>query len=165
FLPIALSTGIVSDILREFCMVVVIAVLLSLVTSFTIVPLMTSRFGKLEHITPDKVSGRFILWFEKQLKKFTQWISHLLQWSLDHKLITLGLVAVLLFASFGLITGKYIGTEFISQGDRGEFLVQIELPKDASIEQTNLLTRKVEEFLTNKRSEERRVGKECRTRG
>lgn len=150
FLPIALSTGIVSDILREFCMVVVIAVLLSLVTSFTIVPLMTSRFGKLEHITPDKVSGRFILWFEKQLKKFTQWISHLLQWSLDHKLITLGLVAVLLFASFGLITGKYIGTEFISQGDRGEFLVQIELPKDASIEQTNLLTRKVEEFLTNK---------------
>src|SRR5690606_36917702 len=34
FLPIAISTGMVSDILREFCMVVVMATLLSLVASF-----------------------------------------------------------------------------------------------------------------------------------
>lgn len=150
FLPIALSTGMVSDILREFCMVVVIAVLLSLLTSFTVVPLMTSRFGKLEHVSNNNIMGRFILWFEKQLQKFTNWIAGLLQWSLGHKLITLVLVVALLFASFGLITGKYIGTEFFAQGDRGQFLIQIELPKDVSIEQTNQVTRKVEEYLTNK---------------
>jgi HAE1 family hydrophobic/amphiphilic exporter-1 len=150
FLPIALSTGMVSDILREFCMVVVIAVLLSLATSFTIVPLMTSRYGQLEHVTNDNLLGKFILWFENQIKNFTNWVSDLLKWSLNHKLITLLLVIGLLFASFGLIVGKYIGAEFFAQSDRGEFLVQIELPRDASIEQTNLKTREVERFLAKR---------------
>ncbi len=150
FLPIALSTGMVSDILREFCMVVVIAVLLSLATSFTIVPLMTSRFGKLEHVSNDNIMGKFILWFENLIKKFTNWISGLLEWSLNHKIITVVVVVGLLFASFGLITGKYIGAEFFAQSDRGEFLVQVELPRDASIEQTNLKTREIEDYLSQR---------------
>ncbi len=147
FLPIAISTGMVSDILREFCVVVVIATLLSLLASFTIVPLLTSRFGKLEHITKKKPSGRFILWFEKQLKDFTAWVTEILKWSLNHKLITLVVVGVLFLSSFLLVGFGFIGGEFFAQGDRGEFLVQIELPKDASVEQTNEITRKAERFL------------------
>src|SRR5690606_24034372 len=147
FLPIAISTGMVSDILREFCVVVVIATLLSLVASFTIVPLLTSRYGKLERVSNKNIFGRFILWFENQLHRFTRWITGVLRWSLDHKFITLSLVTVLLFASFGLIGGGFIGGEFFAQGDRGEFLVQIEMPKDASIEQTNQTTRKAEAYI------------------
>src|SRR5690606_10614167 len=150
FLPIAVSTGMVSDILREFCVVVVIATLLSLIASFTIVPLLTSRFGKLERVSDKNIFGRFVLWFEGQLHRFTQWITNLLKWSLNHKFITLSLVTVLLFASFGLVAGGYIGGEFFAQGDRGEFLVQIEMPKDASIEQTNQMTRKAEKFMAAK---------------
>lgn len=151
FLPISLSGSMVAMILREFCLVVVIAVLLSLLTSFTLVPLMTSRFGKLEHIQGKNAGGKFILWFEKQIEKFTTWISSLLKWCLNHKLLTLALVTVLLFGSFTLIIGKFIGSEFIPMGDRGEFLVQIELPKDVSIEQTNQMTRKAEDFLSGKK--------------
>lgn len=150
FLPIAMSTGMVSDILREFCVVVVIATLLSLFASFTIVPLLTSRYGKLERVSNKGLFGRFILWFEKQLQRFTEWITGILKWSLDHKLVTLVVVGVLFFSSFFLVTGGYIGGEFFAQGDRGEFLVQIELPKDASIEQTNQVTRKAEQFLASK---------------
>src|SRR5690606_694116 len=92
FLPIAISTGMVSDILREFCVVVVIATLLSLVASFTIVPLLTSRFGKLDRVSDKHIFGRFILWFENQLHRFTRWVTGLLKWSLNHKLITLVVV-------------------------------------------------------------------------
>lgn len=151
FLPISLSSGMVAMILREFCLVVVIAVLMSLLTSFTLVPLMTSRFGKLEHISGKNIFGKFILWFERQLDNFTNWIAGILKWSLNHKLITLGVVTVLLFGSFTLITQKYISSDFMPKSDRGEFLVQIELPKDASIEQTNQLTRKAEDYLTTKK--------------
>ncbi|WP_353129334.1 efflux RND transporter permease subunit [Parapedobacter pyrenivorans] len=150
FLPIAISTGMVSDILREFCVVVVIATLLSLVASFTIVPLLTSRYGKLERVSNKNIFGRFVLWFENQLHRFTGWITGVLKWSLNHKIITLGAITVLLFSSFGLIIGGFIGGEFFAQGDRGEFLVQIEMPKDASIEQTNQMTQKAEEFLSTK---------------
>src|SRR5690554_5627398 len=150
FLPKSLSTGMVSDILREFCVVVIIATLLSLLVSFTIVPLLTSRFGKLEKITKDKPSGRFILWFEQQLHRFTRWITGILEWALDHKAITLVSVTLLLVSSCGLVAGGYIGTEFFAQSDRGEFLVQLELPKDASIEQTNQAAFKTEEYLSKK---------------
>lgn len=150
FLPIAISTGMVSDILREFCVVVVIATLLSLLASFTIVPLLTSRFGKLDRVSDKNIFGRFVLWFEDQLHRFTRWVSGVLKWSLDHKFITLSAITVMLFASFGLLAGGYIGGEFFAQGDRGEFLVQIEMPKDASIEQTNQMTQRAEEFLAAK---------------
>lgn len=150
FLPIAISTGLVSDILREFCMTVVIATLLSLVASFTIVPLLTSRYGKLERVSNNNIFGKFILWFEGQLHRFTRWMTGILKWSLNHKLITLGLVLVLFFASFILPAGGFIGFEFFAQGDRGEFLVQIEMPKDASVEQTNQITQRAEAFLSQK---------------
>ena len=148
FLPISLSTGMVSDILREFCVVVIISTHLSLVVSFTIVPLMTSRFGKLENITNEKPTGRFILWFERQLKKFTAWITKILDWALDHKAITLVSVSLLLVSSCGLVGAGFIGTEFFAQSDRGEFIVQLELPKDASIEQTNQIALETEAFLS-----------------
>lgn len=148
FLPIALSTGMVSDILREFCVVVMMATILSLVASFTIVPLLTSRYGKLEQVK-NRGFGRFILWFERQLQSFTDSVTNILKWSLNNKLVTLLVVGALFVSSFFLVIGGYIGGEFFAQGDRGEFLVQIELPKDASIEQTNQMTLKAEEFLAS----------------
>jgi HAE1 family hydrophobic/amphiphilic exporter-1 len=150
FIPIALSTGLVSDILREFCVTVAIATLLSLLSSFTIVPWLSSRFGKLEHITGKGVFGKMILGFEKGLSKFTDFISGILKWSLGHKKTTLAIVLALLVSSFALLGGGFIGTEFFSKSDRGEFLVQIEMPKDVSIEQTNLMTQKAEAFLRTK---------------
>jgi HAE1 family hydrophobic/amphiphilic exporter-1 len=151
FLPISLSNSLVALILREFCLVVVIAVSLSLLTSFTLVPLMTSRFGKLEHIKGNNLFEKFIQWFEKQIQNFTEWVGELLKWCLNHKVITLVLMTILLFSSFTLVSKKYISSEFMPMGDRGEFIVQIELPKDVSIEQTNQMTRKAEDFLSGKK--------------
>ncbi len=150
FFPISISTGLVANILRQFCIVVIIATLLSLLASFTIVPLLFSRYGKLERIEGKSLFGRFILWFEKQLKRFTLWITNLLNWALDHKAITLISVFVLLISSCGLFAGKYIGFEFFPKSDKGEFLLQIELPKDASLELTNQYTQRAENFLSKK---------------
>lgn len=150
FLPISMSTGLVSDILRQFCIVVIVATVMSLITSFTIVPLLFSRFGKLERIEGKNAFGKFILWFEKQLAKFTKWITNILTWTLNHKAITLIGVFMLLISSCGLFAGKYIGFEFFPKSDKGEFLVQVELPKDASLELTNQYALRAENFLSKK---------------
>lgn len=151
FIPIALSTGLAADILKQFCVTVSIATLLSLLSSFTIVPWLSSRFGKLEQITGKTFFGKIIVGFEKGLHRFTNWISGLLKWCLGHKKTTLTVMLVLFFGSFYLVGAGYIGTEFFAKTDRGEFLVQIEMPKDASIEQTNAMTRRAEEYLKNKK--------------
>jgi HAE1 family hydrophobic/amphiphilic exporter-1 len=148
FLPISLTEGLVTQILRQFCITVVIATLLSLLVSFTVVPWLSSRFGKLEHLTGKNPFEKFILWFEKQLTHFTEWMTTLLKWSLAHKAITLGVTTTLLIASFMLLAKGYIGGEFIPKGDRGQFIVALELPKDASLETTNQVTMKAEAFLS-----------------
>ncbi|SHM51684.1 efflux RND transporter permease subunit [Chitinophaga sp. CF418] len=150
FLPISLTNELVSKILREFCVVVMISTMLSLLSSFMIVPLLSSRFGKLEHITGKNFFEKFILWFERQLQKFTDWMTGILKWALSHKLITLVVAIGLLFLSFMLLGKGYIGGEFIPRGDRGQFILVLEMPKDASVEQTNQATRKAEQYLSKK---------------
>jgi HAE1 family hydrophobic/amphiphilic exporter-1 len=151
FVPIALSTGLAADIIKQFCVTVSIATLLSLLSSFTIVPWLSSRFGKLEKISNKTIFGRIIIGFEKGLHSFTNWVTNILKWSLAHKKTTLALVFSLLVASFYLLGAGYIGAEFFAKSDRGEFLVQIEMPKDASIEQTNSMTQKAENYLKGKK--------------
>ena len=148
FLPIAMSTGLVSNIITQFCTTVVISTLLSLLASFTIIPWLSSRFGKLEHIEGKNLFGRIILGFEKMLSRFTHWVTGILEWCLDHYIKTILVVIVLFFTStIGLMGGGYIGGEFFASSDSGEFLVQIEMPKDASLEQTNFMTQKAEAYL------------------
>lgn len=152
FLPIAMSTGLVANIITQFCVTVVIATLLSLLSSFTLIPWLSSRFGKLEHVTNKSFFGRIILGFERGLDRFTHFVTDILKWAIDtvwRKVITLVIVLVLFLGSMVfLFGGGFIGGEFFPKLDRGQFMVQLELPKDASIENTNLLTQKAEEFLS-----------------
>ena len=150
FLPIAMSSGLVSDILAQFCVTVVIATMLSLLASFTIIPWLSSRFGKLVHLTGKNPFEKFILWFEKQLEKFTHWISGILEWCLKstlRRVMTVIVTFLILISSFMLVAFGFIGGEFFPPIDRGQFLVQMELPKDASVEKTNQVTLAVEKYL------------------
>ncbi|HNU60362.1 MAG TPA: efflux RND transporter permease subunit, partial [Aquaticitalea sp.] len=153
FFPITLSNDLVSNIIKQFAVTVMIATAFSYLASFTLVPWLSSRFGKMEHITGKNWFEKFILWFEGRLEAFTHWISGLLEWSLKSwktKLATLLLAIFLFIGSFTLVGAGFVGGEFFPQMDRGEFLVQIELPKDASIEQTNFITQKAERYLDKK---------------
>ncbi len=150
FLPIALSTGMVSNIIKQFCVTVVIATLLSLIISFTVVPWLFSRYGKLELISNKSFFGKMIEKFEQGLTWFTHKIESILKWSLHHKLKTFGITLLLFVSSILLLAFGYIGTDFFPGNDKGEFLVQIEMPKDTSLEETNFITQKAEKFLAQK---------------
>ena len=152
FLPIAMSSGLVSDILAQFCVTVVIATTFSLLASFTIIPWLSSRFGKVVHLTGKNPFEKFILWFEKQLDKFTHWITGILEWSLKtgfRRIMVVVVTFIILLSSFSLVAFGFIGGEFFPKMDRGQFLVQIELPKDATVEKTNQTTLQVEKYLRN----------------
>ncbi|MDR0228133.1 MAG: efflux RND transporter permease subunit [Flavobacteriaceae bacterium] len=153
FLPIAMSSGLVPNIIKQFCVTVIIATMLSLLVSFTIVPWLFSRYGKIEIIKASSFFGKILHGFEKGLSSFTHGISNLLVWSLNstkNTIIVLIIVAVAFFGSLTLPALGYVGGEFFPKTDKGEFLVQLELDKDASVQQTNQMTQKVEEFLRTK---------------
>jgi HAE1 family hydrophobic/amphiphilic exporter-1 len=150
FLPISLVSGLVADILRQFSLVVVVSTMLSLFVSFTVTPLLASRFSRLEHLSKDSFFGRIGLWFESMIDSMTRGYKDMLAWSLNHKAITLITTAVLFFGSFGLFALGLIGSEFVSAGDRGEFVVNIELDNSQTIENTNLATQKAERVILSR---------------
>lgn len=153
FLPISISNDFVSNIIKQFAVTVMIATGFSLLASFTIVPWLSSRFGKLEHITGKNFFEKIILAFEGILTRFTNWVSGILKWSLKAwytKVATIVIAVILFFGSFSLVGMGFVGGEFFPKMDKGEFLVQIELPKDASLEQTNIATQKAEKYIRQK---------------
>jgi hydrophobic/amphiphilic exporter-1 (mainly G- bacteria), HAE1 family len=138
FLPIAVISSVISGMLRQFALVVVISTLLSLFVSFTITPWLASRLAKVEHYRKGSFLARIIEWFEEIVdRRLADKYASMLTWALRHKAIVLIGSFVLFIASFMLLAGGFIGSEFVSMGDRGELIIQLELPKSATIEQTN----------------------------
>lgn len=148
FLPLSLVSGLVGNIMREFALVVVFSTLMSLFVSFTVTPLLASRFAKLEHLTENTLLGKFGVWFERQFKNLTELYLSLLRWSLHNRgkvvLMTIGLF----IASFSLVPLGFIGSEFIAVADRGEFAVTIELEPGSTFEHTNYITQQAEGIIS-----------------
>ncbi|MFN8290377.1 MAG: efflux RND transporter permease subunit [Chitinophagaceae bacterium] len=150
FLPLAMVDGLIGNILKQFSVVVVVSTLMSLFVCFTLTPLLVSRFGKLTHPNPKKAGGRIILWIEKGIERLAKNYTTLLRWGLGHKRWVLIPTLALLFGAFALVGGGFIGKEFVSMGDRGELVINLELPKDATIRQTNLKTQEAEQYILSK---------------
>lgn len=148
FLPLALITGMVGNFLRQYALVVVFSTLMSLLVSFTITPMLASRFTKLERADDATLMGRFGVWFEKSFKNLVQLYAVVLRWALANGK-KVALITVVLFISSFLLAGfGFIGTEFIPVVDRGELIVTVELSPGATIETTNEMTLKIESLLS-----------------
>jgi HAE1 family hydrophobic/amphiphilic exporter-1 len=147
FVPLAMTGGLIGGILAQFSITVATATLISLLVAFTLIPLLTSRFSKLEHLDKNSFFGKIVYGFESGLDSFVDWLVGILRWGFAHKVALLAITFVLFISSFFLVIKGFIGSEFVSEGDRGEFLLRLELPKDATLEQTNFKTREVEDYL------------------
>ncbi|MDF2157038.1 efflux RND transporter permease subunit [Algoriphagus sp. CAU 1675] len=147
FVPLALTGGLIAGIIKQFSITVAVATLFSLLVAFTLIPLLTSRFSKLEHLDKSSFLGKIIYGFEHGIDAFVDWLLGILRWGFAHKIALLLITFALFISSFFLIGMGLIGSEFVSQGDRGEFIIRMELPKDATLEQTNFQTQAVENYL------------------
>ena len=147
FLPIALTNSLVSDILRQFCGVIVFSILFSLLAALTLVPLLTSRFSKLDRLDTDKFSGRMLQGFENGIRRFGDWVADILGWSLGHKRWIGIVVIAVTVAIFSLFPMGFIGFQFMPDVDQSEFSVLIEMPKDISIEESSKMVSKAESWL------------------
>ena len=147
FLPITFVTDLIADLLKQFVITVSVATIISLIVSFTVTPLLASRFSKVTRLNPGKTFNQPFIWFEKAEKSFKDFYHHLLIWSLKHKRWVLGSIFIMVISSFALLGGGFIGSEFVNQGDNGEFTVELKLRKDATIGQTNRATIEVENVI------------------
>ena len=150
FLPMALISGMIGSFLREFALVVVFSTLMSLFVSFTITPLLASRFSKVEQLTRGTLFGKIAYEFEAFYKKIISYYERVLRYGLAHRKIVFTLATVLFLSSFSLVTFQFIGSEFMPNSDRGEFTVSLEGEPQNTLYQSNILVEKVENLLLSK---------------
>ncbi|TCL71596.1 HAE1 family hydrophobic/amphiphilic exporter-1 [Hydrogenispora ethanolica] len=148
YLPLALVSGIIGGMIREFALVMVVSTLTSLFVSFTVTPLLASRFGKLEQLTKGTLIGRFGLMFERFYAALTKDYVAVLRASLKHPLLVLFLATVLFVAAVALVPMGFIGSEFMPQSDQGVLSIQLEMPMGTKLDQTNALTQTIERELS-----------------
>lgn len=147
FLPIGFVQGMMSDMLKAFSLVVAFATLVSLLVSFTVTPLLASKFAKLTHLDKNKITDKPLIWFENFINGIKDIYLSMLHWSLRNKIVTVIGIFALVFSSFLLFGYGFIGQEFVKNGDSGEFILSVELPDETPIEKTNLLSLEIEKYL------------------
>jgi HAE1 family hydrophobic/amphiphilic exporter-1 len=128
--------GIVGRFFFQFGITVTFAVLISLFVSFTLDPMLSSRWydpdierkGK-RHLVA-RILDRFNAWFDQTADRYRVVIA----WALKHRKITLLIALICLFG--GLAVFFSLQSEFFPGYDQGEFEVNFTTAPDASVDET-----------------------------
>lgn len=93
---------------------------------------------------------KFAQAFDKFFDGLTSDYKNSLRWAITHRWTTLGIVALLFFGSFLLLSLGFIGTEFFPQADQGNFTASIEMPVGMSLDETDRIVMEVARRITRK---------------
>src|SRR6201999_4219460 len=131
FVPVAFMKGIVGRFFFQFGITVSVAVTVSMIVSFTLTPMLASRFLRSDH---GEKRG-----FSRLMEAFLTMIDHaygrLLGAALRNRGLTVAVAVVALVGSFALVTR--VKTEFLPPEDRAQFNLNVELPTGTSLEATS----------------------------
>ncbi|MET4137887.1 efflux RND transporter permease subunit [Pedobacter sp. UYP1] len=147
FLPIAFAGGIIGALLQEFSLVVVFSTLMSLFVSFTVTPMLASRFGKIEKLNEKTLWGKLNLGFERLLDGLKEDYGKLLTIVIHKKRWLLSGVILLIIGSISLVPFGFIGAAFIPSADQGELMINLELAPSTTLYQTNMITQQAEKLI------------------
>ncbi|MSP26088.1 MAG: efflux RND transporter permease subunit [Myxococcales bacterium] len=145
FLPVAFVKGMVGQFFRQFGITISVAVTLSMLVAFTLDPMLSSRFAT-------NLEGHGIDRFEPIKRPFRRFFAGLdagyealLRWAVGHRKSVLALAGASL--AMMVVFAKLAGSDFVNAEDRGQFLVELELPAGTALAETALQSRAVEEAI------------------
>lgn len=144
FLPIAFMEGMTGQFFRQFGLTIVFAGAFSLFVSFTLTPMLASRFFKGGYEPADKPLWRFMDRLEGAAVSFYK---KCLAWTFKNqkKMLLIGLAAFV--GAIAMIPLGVVGSEYMPQSDEGSFQVNVELPVESTVEETDAVMRKLEKKL------------------
>lgn len=145
FFPVGMMTGEVGEFFKQFGLSVVFSVLVSLLVSFTLVPLMSARYLEAEEKLPRGPFGSFISWFNRQFEQLAQGYVRLLDLVLAHRWKTVGAAAGLFIFSLALL--PMLPSNFLANPDLGELSVVAELDSGLSLPAAQRVTAEMEKII------------------
>lgn len=137
FLPVAFMGGIVGRFMSSFGWTAAFAIGVSLFVSFTLTPMLSSRYLKLSEngggATKETALFRLL---DRSYKR-------LLSWSLAHRKSVVAVAVLVAFSSVPLLLG--LGQDFLPQEDQSQFEITVRAPVGSSLEGTDQVMQRLEE--------------------
>ena len=142
FVPVAFMSSISGRFLYQFGLTAAVAVLVSLLVSFTLTPMMSARMLRAEDAAEGEESHSrkgFYAWIDRHYER-------MLQWSMAHRVVVMVFAALVVLSSIPLYT--LVRQEYIpSNVDEAEFELNITAPQGTSLAAMDEIMRAVESEL------------------
>jgi len=134
FLPVGFMGGIVGRFMSSFGLTSAFAIAVSLLVSFTLTPMLCSRFVK----KPEKDhSSKESFFFRILDRNYTKWLA----WSMAHRKTVMLLCALVIVSIVPLF--MVVGKNFVPVDDQSQFNVLIRTPEGTSLAATTNLVERI----------------------
>ena len=146
YAPIAFVSGTVGQLFRQYGLTIVIATLLSLLISFTLTPMVASRWMKHEAPSGGRLA-RFGVWWDFQFDRLGNLVARSVPLMVRTRwLVTAGAASMLAVCAMLLYFGA-LGTEYAPVEDDGNLRVGLNMPTGTSLAAADDATRQLEAAL------------------
>jgi hydrophobic/amphiphilic exporter-1 (mainly G- bacteria), HAE1 family len=140
FLPLSLISGMTGNIVRQYALVVVLATAVSLFVSFTMTPMLASRFAKVEGTARRGLPASFGRAFDAIFAKVVAMYARLLEGCLARRAAVVVASLALFAGSLALVGIGAVGSEIMPPMDRGQIQVALTAPARTSMLEMNEVT-------------------------
>jgi HAE1 family hydrophobic/amphiphilic exporter-1 len=145
FIPVAFMGGIVGRFMTSFGLTMSFAILVSLLVSFTLTPMMASRWIKMRprrvdaggHDVDEHAASKDARFFRPIDAGYTA----LLRWSLAHRGAIAGIAALVLLSSVPLF--MLANKNFLPEDDQSEFEIGLRAPEGTSLDATEIIANRI----------------------
>lgn len=144
FLPIAFMQSTTGKFFQQFGLTIVFATLMSLVVSFTLTPMMASKFYR--HGL-DEPRGKLWSWLDNLEAQTIAQYERLLLYCLSKPQKVLLAITASFVASIALVPLGIVGSEYMPRTDESAIQVNLELPTGYNADKTNAALLELEDYL------------------
>ena len=136
FIPVAFMSGMVGQFFYQFGITVTAAVLVSLFVSFTLDPMLSSRWydPDVEEDRRRGFIGRVLQRFNKRFDNLHATYERGLDWSLRHRWVVVAVAVVAFVSAFPILA--VLGGDFMPDFNRGEYQVSFKSTPGATLRET-----------------------------
>jgi hydrophobic/amphiphilic exporter-1 (mainly G- bacteria), HAE1 family len=127
FLPVAFMSGRVGRFFNSYGITVACAILVSLLVSFTLTPMLCSRFLRVKRVVPGGAGSKGFGIYTAIDRVY----GVILRWSLRHRWAIVALSVVTVCSTVPLF--RAVGKDFLPQDDQSEFEVIVQTPEGYSL--------------------------------
>ena len=137
FVPVGFMGGIVGKFMKSFGLTMAFAIMVSLLVSFTLTPMLSARWLKVNKHGKDGHSSKQSRVFRVVDAIYTR----MLEWAMAHRAAVAGLAVAVLFSSIPLF--MVVDKNFMNNDDQSEFEINLRAPEGTSLEATEVITNRV----------------------